>query len=343
VSPSLPVYVVDPFWPRPLPNDWILGQCAGIHVDDDDHIWVANRPGSSTERELGAIQDPPYGDCCYPAPPVIEFDAAGNVLNAWGGDDGDQRWPKREHGMYIDAEGFVWTGGVADQDHVIFKSTKAGKRVLEIGVWGQTKGSNDTTTLGGAADIAVDPDANEVYIADGYVNRRVIVFDASTGAYKRHWGAYGEPPSDEHQPDFDPDAPRSRNFRRPMHAVRIGNDGLVYTADRANNRIQVFRKDGTFVKEGLVAPRARFMGSASDIDFSRDPEQTFMFVPDSTNMKVWIMTRADLKVVGSFGHGGRQAGQFEAVHNVAVDSKGNIYTAEVNTGKRVQKFVLQNP
>ena len=220
----------------------------------------------------------------------------------------------------------------------MLKFSPEGELLLQIGEWGVTGGSDDTAHLGQPADIAVDGTANEVYIADGYGNRRIIVFDATTGEYKRHWGAYGEPPDDGELPAFDPEAEPIHSFRSPMHAVRLSNDGLVYAADRVNNRIQVFQKDGTFVQEGFVAKGTLAMGTVWDIELSRDPDQTYVYVPDGTNQKVWILRRDDLKVMGSFGRGGRQAGQFGWVHNAAMDSAGNIYTSEVETGKRVQKF-----
>ena len=362
---EVPSFQVDPFWPKPLPNDWILGQVSGIAVDERDHVWLVHRPGSLTEREAGAVQNPPWADCCTPAPPVIELDPEGNVVRAWGGSTESEPWPRSEHGIYVDQEGDVWLGSM---DEIVLKCAPDGKRLLTLGERAPAPAappagspppgprpapsptgairmppgnSNDLTRFGAPTDIAVDPDAREAFITDGYRNRRIIVVDSETGAYKRHWGAYGEKPSDEPLVDYVAGEAPIRHFRSPIHAVRIGNDGLLYAADRPNNRIQVFEKSGRFVKEAFMATWTLAMGSVWDIDFSPDPDQTFMYVPDGTNMKVWILTRNDLKVVGQFGRGGRQAGQFEWVHNLACDSKGNIYTSEVNTGKRVQKFILQ--
>ncbi len=345
MNSSVPAYQVDPFWPKPLPNDWILGQVSGVAVDEHDNVWIINRPRTLTEREAGAVQVPPIAECCVPAPSVIQFDPEGNVLRAWGGPDHPERWPGNEHGIYIDADQNVWVASNGREDHVVLKLNMDGVTQLTIGEWGETGGSNNTKQMGSSTDICVDPDANEAYISDGYRNRRVIVFDSRTGAYKRHWGAYGERPNDDELPDYDPETGATapiRHFRSPMHSVRIGNDGLVYAADRRNNRLQVFRKSGEFVKEAFLAPRTLGMGSVWDIDFSPDKDQEFLFIPDGTNMKVWILSREDLKVVGSFGRGGRQAGQFEWVHNLATDSRGNIFTTEVNTGKRVQRFVRAN-
>lgn len=336
---GVPAFEVDPFWPKPLPDNWIIGQVAGVAVDSRDHVWIVHRPRSLTEREAGAVQDPPVSECCIPAPSVIEFDPEGNVVRAWGGPDSDGPWPQSEHGIFVDHEGNVWIGSNGRNDQVVLKFTPGGERLLQIGEFGKTGGSNDTALLGRPADIAVDPEAGEVYIADGYGNRRIIVFDASTGAYRRHWGAYGEPPDDGELGAYEPDAPPAPSFRSPVHAVRLSRDGLVYVADRVNNRIQVFRKDGEFVTEAFIATRTLAMGSVWDLEFSPDAEQTYVYVPDGTNNKVWILRRDDLQIVGSFGRGGRYAGQFNWVHNAAADSKGNLYTTEVETGKRLQKFV----
>ena len=331
-------YEVDPFWPKPLPHNWIIGQVAGVAVDSRDHVWIVHRPSTLTPREAGAVQDPPLSECCVPAPSVIEFDQDGNVVQAWGGLDYDGQWPQTEHGLFIDHQDNVWLASSNRNDQVVLKFSRDGQLLLTIGEWGVTGGSDDTAHLGQPTDVTVDPATNEVYISDGYGNRRIIVFDATTGAYKRHWGAYGEPPDDTPLPAYDPDAPPDRSFRSPMHAVRISNDGLVYTADRVNNRIQVFQKDGTFVKEAFVAKQTLAMGSVWDLELSRDPAQTYLYVPDGTNQKVWVLRRDDLEVVGSFGRGGRFAGGLGWVHNIAMDGKGNLYKTEVDIYKRVQRF-----
>lgn len=341
---SVPMFQVDPYWPKPLPNNWILGQVCGVAVDSHDNVWIIQRPRSLTDREAGAVQVPPLSECCVPAPSVIGFDPEGFVIEAWGGpgDLANQPWPEVEHGIFVDHESNVWTTFMGKTDHVVFKSTREGHRLLTIGQLGATGGSNHQEMLGQPADIAVDAEENEAYIADGYGNRRVIVFDASTGIYKRHWGAYGNRPHDDELGSYDPDAEISGSFRQPMHAVRIANDRLVYTADRMNNRIQVFRPDGTFLKEAFIATRTLAMGSVWDLEFSCDDDQTFVFVPDGTNQKVWILNRIDLEIVGFFGRGGKQAGYFGWVHSLASDSQGNIYTGEVETGKRIQRFIPAN-
>src|SRR5882757_4203859 len=194
---TVPEFKVDPFWPKPLPNNWLFGQIGGVAVDGQDHVWVVQRPGSLSEDERGATLNPPRSKCCVPAPPVMEFDAAGNFIQGWGGPGAGYDWVGREHGIFVDHKGFVWIGGNAGTDSEVLKFTKDGKFVMAIGKIAPSGGSNDTTLLGKPADIEVDPSSNEVFIADGYGNRRVIVFDADTGTYKRHWGAYGKKPSDE--------------------------------------------------------------------------------------------------------------------------------------------------
>jgi DNA-binding beta-propeller fold protein YncE len=336
-----PQFEVDPWWPKPLPNNWILGQVSGIAVDSRDHVWILHRPRTLTVREAGAVQTPPISQCCVPAPPVIELDPQGNVVRSWGGPGRGHHWPESEHTIHVDPKGNVWVGSNGRNDQVVLKFSPDGTLLLQIGQPGKTGGSNDTTLLGQPAGIHVDTEANEVYVADGYGNRRVIVFDAETGRYKRHWGAYGRRPDDGDLGPYDPKAPRAQQFRSPVHAVRIARDGLVYVADRVNNRIQVFRKNGEFVKEASLAPETLAMGSVWDIALSHDPAQTYVYVPDGTNQKVWILRRSDLSTVGEFGRGGRNAGQFGWVHNLAVDSRGNVYTSEVDIYKRVQKFVLK--
>ncbi len=336
---GVPAYEVDPDWPRPLPNDWILGQVAGVAVDERDHVWIVHRPGRLTPQEIGAALDPPTAECCVPAPPVIEFDPEGNVVQAWGGPETLDPWPEAEHGIFVDHEGNVWIGSSGEGDQVVLKFSRDGELLLRIGEFGRTGGSRDTALLGRPSDVAVDPETNEVFISDGYGNRRVVVFDAATGAFERLWGAYGEPPDDAVElGPYDPAAPPARSFRSPVHAVGLSRDGLLYVADRVNDRIQVFRTDGSFVAEGFVRPQTLSMGSVWDLAFSPDPAQRFLFVADGTNNKIWILRRETLEVVGSFGRSGRWAGEFHWVHSLAVDSRGNVYAGEVDTGQRVQKF-----
>jgi DNA-binding beta-propeller fold protein YncE len=335
---SAPELQVDPFWPKPLPNNWILGQVSGVAVDKRGHVWIVQRPRSLSDRELGAQQNPPWSKCCVAAPPVIVFDQAGNVVRAWGGPGAGYEWPESEHGVFVDDTDSVWLAGNGNKDSQILKFTLEGKFLLQIGRSGQSKGSNDTANLGSPADINVDLAAREVYVADGYRNRRVIVFDSETGAYKRHWGAYGKTPSDDATPPYDPARPPSQQFGNPVHCARLAKDGLLYVCDRTNDRFQVFRKDGTFVSEAFFEKDTRLNGSVSELAFSPDREQSLVYMVDGVNNEMRIVDRATNAILGRVGRPGRFAGQFHVVHNVAVDAQGNVYTTEVNTGQRVQKF-----
>jgi DNA-binding beta-propeller fold protein YncE len=332
---KVPQYKVDASWPKALPNNWILGQVSGVATDQNDHIWIIHRPLTITSDEKGATLNPKRSKCCVPAPPVLEFDKQGNLLQAWGGPGEGYNWPKNEHGIYIDPNGYVWIGGNDITDHMILKFTKAGKFLLQIGSPGASLGSNDTTQLGRPANMNVDPVANEVYVADGYLNKRVIVFDSNTGAYKRHWGAYGNVPSDEKLPNFNPTSPQ---FANPVHCVRLMKDNTLLVCDRANNRIQVFEKNGTFIREMAFETETKGSGSVWDL-IPSDASQKYILIADGTNNEVTVLDRTTGKSMGSFGRSGRNAGEFHWVHNIAVDSEGNVYTTEVDTGKRAQKFV----
>lgn len=341
-SKSTPTFEVDPFWPkRPLPNHYILGELGGVYVDSEDHVWIISRPKTLTDDQKGASLTPPTSECCMPAPPVIEFDSSGNYLQGWGGPGSGYEWPENEHGIYVDFKGNVWVGGNAiEKDDQILKFSNNGKFLLQIGQAGKSQGSIDHENLNRPAQVVVYPKTNEVFVADGYQNRRVIVFDAETGKFKRMWGAYGNQPDDL--------APRTRAFDGPapqqfnlVHGISISRDDLVYVSDRNNNRVQVFTLDGRFVKEGFVArhtldPR----GTAFGLAFSADPDQEFLYVADGANDKVRILDRHSLETIGSFGCGGEYAGQWHWLHNIATDSKGNIYTGE-SRGNRVQKFVFK--
>lgn len=339
-SNGVPTFAVDPSWPHEMPEDWIMGSVTAVFVDAQDHVWVTHLPETLTPEETSAVQDPPIGLCCRPAPVVVEFDAEGNVVQGWG-DPATQdvsEFPRNAHGLFVDHEDNVWVGTY--RHHRVMKFTRDGELLMQIGEYDVTGGSNDTALLGGPAGIWVDPSTNEVFIADGYGNRRVVVFDGDTGEYLRHWGAYGEEPVDDYEydwgsPSHEADPPEQF---ATVHGLAGSNDGLIYVADRRGNRIQVFQQDGTFVTEKIIEPRTLASGSAFVIVLSPDEDQEWLYLADGTNHKVWILRRSDLEVVGDFGRGGRQVGQFLRPHGMGVDSQGNLYVGEASTGRRVQKF-----
>ena len=335
-----PRYAVDATWPKPLPNHWILGPVAGIAVAADDTIWMIHRPLSLTDDEKGSTLNPPRSKCCSAAPPVLQFDRQGNLLRSWGSDGSTAGqgfdWPANEHGIYVDPKGDVWIGGNAAADHQLLKFTPEGKFLMQIGKPGKSEGSNSITQLGRPAHMELDAAANELYVADGYGNRRIIVFDATSGTYKRHWGAYGKRPEDGKFPDYNPASPQ---FGMPVHCVRMTRDNLVYVCDRMNNRVQIFRKNGEFVRQFVYDAATRGSGSTWDLIPSDDAAQRYLLIADGTNNEVRIIERASGEKIGSFGRPGRQAGDFHWVHNIAIDSQGSVYTSEVDTGKRAQRFV----
>ena len=338
-----PRFEVDPLWPKPLPNHWILGSTIGVGVDSRDHVFIIHRGDSTLNQrtEAGSAARPPLAECCAAAPPILEFDSEGNLVKAWGGPGEGYEWPESNHGITIDDKDNVWIGGNGRSDSHILKFAHDGKFLMQIGTPKQAVNSSATDHFGRVAKIAFDPKANEAYIADGYGNKRVAVIDMTTGAVKRFWGAYGNAPKDTSMGPYNPDAPPAPQFRNPVHCAEPANDGLVYVCDRPNDRIQVFRKNGEFVKEQRIAPLTRGDGSVWDIAFSRDPQQKYIYLADGRNEKVYVIERASLEILTSFGDGGRQPGQFFAVHSIATDSRGNIYTTETYEGKRVQKFVYK--
>jgi DNA-binding beta-propeller fold protein YncE len=333
-----PRFEVDPLWPKPLPNHWLLGMTIGVWVDEADHVWIIHR-GAPTLHANERALDLKVGECCSAAPPVLEFDQAGNLVRAWGGPGQGYEWPESNHGIHVDFKGNVWIGGNGPKDAHLLKFTKDGKFLMQVGNLGKNAGSNDLENFGRVAKIWVDPKTNEAYVADGYLNKRVAVLDADTGKMKRYWGAFGNKPDDTDQGKYDPKAPSPQQFRNPVHCVERTNDGLLYVCDRANDRIQVFKPDGTYVKEAFYAKETLGSGSAWDIAFSRDKAQRYIYLADGTNEKVRVIERETLAELTNFGDGGRQPGQFYGVHSIATDSKGNIYTTETYEGKRVQRFV----
>ncbi len=365
-----PRFEVDPLWPKPLPNHWVIGAVIGVSVDAKDHVWIIHRQGSLEPKEQYATMNPKNAECCAAAPPVLEFDEEGNLIGHWGGPGAGYDWPSSNHGITVDYKGNVWIGGNgrpappapvggvavtgrgmesgADEslmgaagavnDSFLLKFTQDGKFLMQIGKPGQSKGSNDIANLRLPAKTMVDPKTNELYVADGYGNHRVIVFDADSGTYKRHWGAYGHKPDDANPGPYNPQAPPAQQFRNPVHCVALANDGLLYVCDRTADRIQIFKTDGTFVKEAFVAKETLGDGSAFDIAFSKDAQQKYLYLADGSNMKIHIFERSTMEELTAFGDGGRQPGEFYAVHSIDVDSKGNLFTTETYRGQRVQKF-----
>jgi len=352
-SIEAPRFEVDPFWPKPMPNHWVLGQTIGVWADDQDVVWIVHR-SSATLADNEKALELKTGECCAGAPPVLAFDAAGNLVRSWGGPGPGYDWPTGNHGIFVDHTGSVWIGGNGAGDSQILKFTKDGKFLAQYGKPNIHKGpanaeglstfagdSQDQNNFGRVAKIFVDPRANEAYIADGYLNKRVAVLDAATGKMKRYWGAYGNKPDDRNAGPYNPAAAPPQQFRNPVHCADLSNDGLLYVCDRVNDRLQVFRPDGTFVKETFIAKNTLASGSVWDVAFSKDPQQRYLYVPDGMNNRVYVLRRDTLEVLTSFGDGGRQPGQFFGVHSIATDSKGNVYTTETWEGKRIQKFVFR--
>jgi DNA-binding beta-propeller fold protein YncE len=353
-----PLFEVDPFWPKPMPKNWVLGQAIGLTVDDRDHVWIIHRGNDPNNLDRTEYATPPgsgrVSECCDPAPPVLEFDGEGNLVGHWGGPGEGYEWPQSNHGIAVDHKGNVWIGGNGQDDAHVLKFTRSGKFIAQYGKsgfhraasWTKEKPvyeghSNDMDNFGRVAKIFIDPKANEAYLADGYLNKRVAVVDIDSGKIKRYWGAYGSKPDDTNLGRYNPDAPPAKQFRNPVHCAELSNDGFVYVCDRPNDRIQVFTKDGKFVKEQFVEKQTLSDGSVWDIAFSKDPAQQFLYMADGANEHVRVFDRKTMTELYNFGYGGRQPGMFLGVHSIAVDSKGNIYTTETYTGKRLQKFVYK--
>jgi hypothetical protein len=372
----VPMFAVDPLWPKPLPNNWILAATIGVSVDAHDNVWIVHRPQTLEQKETYLTRK--EADCCTAAPDVLEFDAAGNLLRHWGKDP-NHDWPSSNHGITVDKDGNVWLGangagqpgpppGSAAQfaaggrrgaapapapapgttegggergtyhDSFILKFSPDGKFLGEIGHANGSKGSLDTENVRGVAQIRILPETNELVLADGYGNHRVSVWDAATMKFKRMWGAYGKPPSDDPIPHYDVNSPQ---FGNPVHCAEPSRDGLIYVCDRTNNRIQVFKTDGTYVNQYTMETDTKGDGSVWEIAFSRDPQQKFMYVSDGANEKIHVFDRKTMKELYWFGGGGRQPGQFYAVHSIVTNSKGDIFTTETYRGQRVQKFTYK--
>jgi len=353
-----PRFEVDPLWPKPLPNHWILGSTIGVWVDTDDHVWIIHRSSATLANNEKTLETK-QGECCAGAPPILEFDQEGNLLRHWGGPGQGYEWPDSNHGIFIDYKGNVWIGGNGGPDSHILKFTKDGKFLLQIGkkgarrkagagagnqegqVAGFVGGSNDQESFGRVAKIFVDAKANEAYIADGYLNKRVAVLDADTGKMKRYWGAYGNKPDDTPLPPYNPAAAPAQQFYNPVHCADMSVDRFIYVCDRVGDRLQVFTPEGKFVKEQWYEKNTLNAGSVWDIAFSKDAQQKYIFMADGVNEKVKIIDRQTLQELTTFGDGGRQPGQFYGVHSIAIDSKGNLYTTETYEGKRLQRFLYK--
>jgi len=342
---QIPKFEVDPTWPK-LPSKWVFGQVSSVSFDERDHAWVLQRPSSvRTDQKDKA------------APPVLEFDENGNFVQGWGGPGPGYDWPETEHGIYVDPKGFVWVGGNGPTDHHLVKFTKDGKFVMQIGKKGASKGNKDTQNVKQAADTFVYAPTNELFVADGYGNRRVIVFDADTGAFKRMWGAFGNEPLDVvPEPPKVPEGSRipakeetgrgPSQFVQPVHAARVSKDGLVYVSDRGGKRVQVFTLEGKFVAQQFIdryceAPHCGNGQTVAGTAFSNDPEQRFLYVASRSPARVWVLDRKTLEPLDSFGRNGVAPGEFYVMHHMNVDSKGNLYVTEVQDGKRVQKFAFK--
>jgi hypothetical protein len=376
---GMPVYKVDPFWPKPLPNKWLIQGVPTMVADKDDHIWVLNRPRDIMPDEAGAATNPPRTDCCIAAPAVLEFDTAGNLLKSWGGPGYTPDWPApgiarpgpgAEHNIVVDRQGNVWISGSARGDS-IQKFTADGKFLWDFGhraprpTPGQPpsplRQNNQATDIfpGGIFFFDLDEDAHELYIVD---QKRVLVYDMDSGAFKRGWGGHGIPLSEidnDPTPPYDTlgPPPDQKQFAPALHCIHFSVDGLVYVCERGSDRVQVFTKQGMFVKSFFVHPSTPsrgaecggpgstmfgMCGTIYNLTFSHDAMQKYVLIADGTNDKVWIHDRNNGNAVGAIGDNGRMAGQFHWIDAIAMDSKGNIYTGEVDTGKRVQKFILTN-
>ncbi len=344
-----PIFEIDPFWPKPLPNGWIYGTVIGVTVDAQDHVYIVHRGVQGAEA--GADQNPPLAECCSSAPPVLEFDADGNMVRAWGGPSETEEyvWPASNHGLGVDQMGNIWIGGNGGGDSHVLKFSQQGDYLGTYGEPRNAPNSSATNHFGRVADIEFDFAANEAYFADGYANKRVAIVDIDSGEIKRTWGAYGNTPDDSYQyvgerrggTGWSADDYEEQQFRTPVHCAEPSNDGLVYVCDRPNNRVQVFQADGTYVREAYYAPETLGDGAIWDIAFSPDPEQSFIYVADGKNARIRIIDRQSMEEVSTIGTGGRYAGMFQAVHSIDTDSQGNIYATETYEGRRLHKFVYQ--
>ncbi len=369
----VPKFEADPYWPKPLPNGWVLGMTIGVAVDPKDNVWIVHRPAALDAKESYGKRG--EGVCCSAAPDVLEFDKLGNLIRHWGKDPGHD-WPASNHGILIDKDGNVWLGANANRapsadpgskqqyesvgsgyktlaapvdpeapagsgayhDSFVLKFSPDGKFLGEIGKAYGSKGSLDKDNVRGVAQLRIIPSTGELLLADGYGNHRVSLWDTKTMKMTRMWGAYGKAPTDLNIPYFNTESPQ---FGNPVHCAQPSNDGLIYVCDRENNRVQIFKVDGTYLKQFTVETMTRGDGAPWEIAFSKDAKQKFMFVNDGANNRIHVYDRESLKELYWFGGGGRQPGQFYAVHSIDVDSHGDLFTTETYHGQRVQKWVFK--
>ena len=323
---GVPKFEVDASWPD-MPNDWVTGQVSSVTVDANDVVWVLHRP-----RTVGEDQG-------TPAPPVIAFGKDGTFVRAWGGPAEGYDWPANEHGIHVDPDGNVWVGGnsaAPESDDMLLKFTPEGELLLQIGGRARSGGNDDTASPMRPAESFVH--GGEVFVADGYGNRRVVVFDAETGDYKRMWGAFANEPLDTSVSTGEPDDRGGPSQFGIVHGIEVSSDGLVYVADRGNSRVQVFDLDGTYRTQGFVNPGDESASTVAGLAFSPDAGQRFMYSADQGNSHIHVIDRATLEVLDTFGSNGAAPGEFQALHHLDTDSDGNLYTAEAQRGRRAQKL-----
>ena len=358
INQPVPVFEVDAHWPV-LPNNWSLGFVAKVAVDSHDNVWLIHRPRTVVAGKIVAQ-------------PVIVFDKNGKFVRAWGGDGAGYDWPDAEHNVFVDTKDNVYISGSSpsgqsrtrNSDDMIIKFTADGKFIKQFGGRTTSKGSNDPASVNKPGDIYVWPKTNELFIADGYGNRRVMVLDAATFAFKRMWAAFGKPPTDDAgsggvgpsggpdpapprpatpapKPVLDTEGPGSDRFDSPVHGVMVSNDGIVYVADRTNRRVQLFTPEGKYLTQMFLNRGGPAPGSVSGLAFSPDAAQKYLYLSDYGNSHIAVLDRKSLTVLYQFGQRGAEPGNFQGIHHIAADSRGNLYAAEVAPGGRAQRFIFK--